>query len=471
VGEEFIGTLSGKTTTGAQTRVVLDADTGNIQAGGNGRGGDVVLADDAGKVAIWIDGGGAEGSSGGPIPLDPELVQKSGAVVSIGGDGVIRVGGSNHSADLLLRNGAGEETIRLRAVYGSEGESAGIWIGGGGEDPRQNQTGWLTLRNRKRTDIAVIGGENGWISLRAPDGKQTVSIGGEAHNAGQLLLSAPTGAVTIAANAVDGNESAAVWIGGGGDKVDERATGWLHILNKNRNEVVVAGGENGWISVRNEGGTEIASIGGETGMGLLDLRDDKGTTMIELGVRTQPGSQGATGRFGGNGVDGNLLLFSQQAKDQTHQSASIWIQGGSGDIVLKNADCAEEFELAPGPEVESGTVMVIRQDGLLEPSESPYDRAVAGVASGGGDARPGIVLGHRPDHQRRFPIALAGRVFCQVDANLAPIEVGDLLTTSATTGCAMKATDPRRAFGAVLGKALQSVGSGRSRIPILVALQ
>jgi hypothetical protein len=35
----------------------------------------------------------------------------------------------------------------------------------------------------------------------------------------------------------------------------------------------------------------------------------------------------------------------------------------------------------------------------------------------------------------------------------------------------MKATDPSRAFGATLGKALQPLGAGVGLIPILVALQ
>jgi hypothetical protein len=35
----------------------------------------------------------------------------------------------------------------------------------------------------------------------------------------------------------------------------------------------------------------------------------------------------------------------------------------------------------------------------------------------------------------------------------------------------MKASDPLRAFGAVIGKALASVNDGRDLIPILVTLQ
>jgi hypothetical protein len=52
-----------------------------------------------------------------------------------------------------------------------------------------------------------------------------------------------------------------------------------------------------------------------------------------------------------------------------------------------------------------------------------------------------------------------------------PIEVGDLLTTSSCSGHAMKASDPFRAFGAVIGKALRPLASGRGKIPVLVALQ
>ena len=55
---------------------------------------------------------------------------------------------------------------------------------------------------------------------------------------------------------------------------------------------------------------------------------------------------------------------------------------------------------------------------------------------------------------RTRPIAPAvravGKVFCKVDADFAPIETGDLLTSSATPGHAMKASDPQRAFGAVI---------------------
>jgi hypothetical protein len=64
-----------------------------------------------------------------------------------------------------------------------------------------------------------------------------------------------------------------------------------------------------------------------------------------------------------------------------------------------------------------------------------------------------------------------GKVYCKVDAQYAPIEIGDLLTTSPTLGHAMKADDPAMAFGAVIGKALQSLSNGQGLIAIFVTLQ
>ena len=58
-----------------------------------------------------------------------------------------------------------------------------------------------------------------------------------------------------------------------------------------------------------------------------------------------------------------------------------------------------------------------------------------------------------------------------MDAGSSSIEVGDLLTTSPTPGHAMKAEDPLRAFGAVIGKALRPWKEGTGMIPVLIALQ
>lgn len=142
----------------------------------------------------------------------------------------------------------------------------------------------------------------------------------------------------------------------------------------------------------------------------------------------------------------------------------------TGDIrMLSGHDCAEDFEIAE--RVEPGTVMVLGEEGVLRQSNRAYDKCVAGVISGAGDYKPGIILGDHDPSGKSQPVGLVGRVFCKVDAQSAPIEIGDLLTTSSTPGHAMKAGDPMQAFGAVIGKALRPLKEGLGLIPILIALQ
>jgi hypothetical protein len=142
-----------------------------------------------------------------------------------------------------------------------------------------------------------------------------------------------------------------------------------------------------------------------------------------------------------------------------------------GDIILTGADCAEQFDVGDAGMPEPGTVVVIDERGALRASSDVYDKKVAGVVSGAGDFKHGILLDRRSDAGPRVPVALLGKVYCKADAGSSPIEIGDMLTTSSTPGHAMKVTDIHKAFGAVLGKALQPLASGTGLIPILVALQ
>jgi hypothetical protein len=143
----------------------------------------------------------------------------------------------------------------------------------------------------------------------------------------------------------------------------------------------------------------------------------------------------------------------------------------TGDIRLQNQDCAEDFDISEPERIEPGTVMVIDQEGSLRPSQQAYDRRVAGVVSGAGNHRPGIILGRHQVQENKIPLALVGKVYCKVDAAYSTIDVGDLLTTSLTPGHAMKAEDHIKAFGAMIGKALNRLEGGQGLIPILVAFQ
>jgi hypothetical protein len=140
-----------------------------------------------------------------------------------------------------------------------------------------------------------------------------------------------------------------------------------------------------------------------------------------------------------------------------------------GDVLLEGADFAEDFDVIE--RTEPGEVMVLTETGTLEPSAKAYDKKVVGVISGAGNYKPGIILDKQNNNGNRKPIAMMGKVYCKVDADASPIETGDMLTTSDIPGYAMRAVDPFKAFGAVIGKALASLKEGKGLIPILVVLQ
>jgi hypothetical protein len=176
--------------------------------------------------------------------------------------------------------------------------------------------------------------------------------------------------------------------------------------------------------------------------------------------------------IGGNGCDGDIVLFpSGVGNSNSTADATIHLDANAGDITLSNADCAEDFDIAEGEDARPGMVMVVDEQSKLRCSNQPYDHRVAGVASGAGPLQPGIVFDRHADMENRQPIALAGKVYCRVDASYGQIRVGDLLTTSETAGHAMRVAEPQRALGSVIGKALQPLSQGKDIIPILVALQ
>lgn len=73
--------------------------------------------------------------------------------------------------------------------------------------------------------------------------------------------------------------------------------------------------------------------------------------------------------------------------------------------------------------------------------------------------------------QTGFMVILGMCAECKVDADIAPVKAGDLLTTSPTKGHAQKALNPQEATGAIVGKALGPLKKGRGKIPVLVMIQ
>lgn len=194
-----------------------------------------------------------------------------------------------------------------------------------------------------------------------------------------------------------------------------------------------------------------------------------GKSTTGIAVHAQSLGSGPAGKFEGSvEIDGAVT-----AKGNLEIDGAVTATGTitAKDMILSGADCAEEFDLYDAQSANPGTVMVIDDDGKLRQSHSAYDKRVAGVVSGGGPYKPAIVLDRHGSSEGRASLALVGKVLCKVDADPAPIAVGDLLTTSNRAGFGMKAVDSAQAFGAVIGKALKPLRAGQGEIPILVALQ
>lgn len=194
-------------------------------------------------------------------------------------------------------------------------------------------------------------------------------------------------------------------------------------------------------------------------------------------AETRSPTVAAIAAFNRNPEGTGAAIFAKKEGSKGHAAffiGHVHVAGNlvtDGDVVLQNADCAEDFDITDAVLIEPGTVMIVGEGGTLHQSEHAYDKRVAGVISGAGDYKPGIVLDKQYSKPDRKPIALLGKVFCKTDARYGAIEVGDLLTTSDTPGHAMKVADPLKAFGAVIGKALRPLKEGQGLIPVLIALQ
>jgi hypothetical protein len=219
-------------------------------------------------------------------------------------------------------------------------------------------------------------------------------------------------------------------------------------------------------------GTSGTGVGGtsRSGDGVF------GKTTTGIGVHGQSLGTGMAGKFEGPvEIDGDITTVNnitlQKDLKITGDITSVSTINVANDVVLTGADCAEQIDMLGAQSPEPGTIVVIDDEGKLRESQSPYDKRVAEVVSGAGDHRPAILLDRRASSEGRASVALVGKVYCKVDADPAPIAVGDLLTSSRRAGFGMKAADPAQAFGAVIGKALRPLAAGQGMIPILVALQ
>jgi hypothetical protein len=168
---------------------------------------------------------------------------------------------------------------------------------------------------------------------------------------------------------------------------------------------------------------------------------------IKIGVPSQANPP----RYGNDGIRGEPNLWLDAA-------GAVYIK--QGFQAVGGFDIAERFQVIG--EVQPGQVVVFDEDrGGVRPCDREYDRRAVGIVS----AEPAFILGIDP---LQPAVALCGRVECYVDADIAPVRAGDLLSTSPTAGHAQKVLDRDRADTAIIGKALGSLESGKGKVMVWV---
>lgn len=197
------------------------------------------------------------------------------------------------------------------------------------------------------------------------------------------------------------------------------------------------------------------------GLGRWGLFMEPFQLVVGIPSDDKPGRSFAVGKYETNGTYTTLMTVNQAGVLTCN---TLTLLGG--------ADLAEPFAVS-GENIPKGSAMIIDDvnPGRLKMSSEAYDTRVAGIVSGANGISPGIQLQQAGKLEGGENIALSGRVYALADAGAAPIKPGDLLTTSSTPGHIMKAVNPARAQGAIIGKAMSALPAGKGYVLVLVNLQ
>ncbi|MEE9296173.1 MAG: hypothetical protein V3W34_14600 [Phycisphaerae bacterium] len=404
-----------------------------------------------GGASVFIDGD--DGSGGGLVTVengaDAPTITLDGSghrLTTYGSDGLeqIRLWGPSFGEILLYNSSvSNDRTVMLSATGGSGGELRvfrndggidGVLLSGG---TTSGGAGFFFNSSAAPT-IELDGDEgDGGALFTMSDGFQTtIDLDANAGGGGAGIILSNSAHVDTLILDADSSDDAKIQI-----KAAPALAQNAIILDSN------ASGGGSQISLYDKTGlSETVEIRGQEGAagGQILIRNDdflSNTTTIEL-----------DGNYNGTG-EGRVI------------TDVLEIKGGS--------DLSERFDIhAPRGTVEPGMIVCIdvEQPGRLVVSQNAYDRTVAGIVSGAGGVKPGMLMGQSgTEADGQYPVALSGRVYCRVDASNGPIQPGDLLTTSATSGHAMKVTDYDRAQGAIIGKAMSKATDGL--VLVLVSLQ
>jgi len=252
----------------------------------------------------------------------------------------------------------------------------------------------------------------------------------------------------------------------------DRPNNWLSLRTGNKPRLTVYGPDSTAtrIGISSDGLAQLSFIsqdgtlsGGGHQSGITALQYDRAGGILSL--RTANSNRLSIDPTGNIGIGTNTPSAKLDVAGTTRTDILVIDAGG---------DLAEPFDINGAETIEPGMVVAIDPDnpGQLRLATAAYDRTVAGVVSGAGGINPGLILQQEGSVVAgEHPVALTGRVYVYADATNGAIEPGDLLTTSATPGHAMKVTDYDRAQGAILGKAMSRLADGTGLVLVLVTLQ
>ncbi len=210
----------------------------------------------------------------------------------------------------------------------------------------------------------------------------------------------------------------------------------------------------------NQNGTAYFA-GGKTGY-VVDQFVNKVGDKLEQGDVVVLGVN-ATSLF--SGTNNNIPLPEVDLTDRAYDTR---VCGIVAEVVTEQE---LPFVEMPAAEIDADTMAQAQRAleaqggaGSSTPVQHPFQH-MASATSAAGDRT--VVA----NEQLGQMVTLGAFAHCKVDADIAAIEVGDLLTTSPTHGHAQKVLDPTKAVGAIIGKALAALPSGKGKIPVLVMLQ
>ena len=320
--------------------------------------------------------------------------------------------------------------------------------------------GRLTTWDELGNETAHVGSATdagGSLQLFQANGTLGVNLDGDstgANGGGELGLRAPGGSTAVFLTGSSGAGNVSVRNTSGNSRV---------VLNGQS-----TGGGGGVFVYDNSGTSTVELIGAESGTtgSQLLMKQANGTATIQLDAEVGTGGGGYLRLYKGDGSTG-ITLQADASGEGKVTTQVLQITGGS--------DLSEQFDIeASENELAPGMVVCIDPDhaGRLVKSTKAYDQTVAGIVSGAGGVKSGMLMGQRGTAaDGKHPVALSGRVYCQADASTGAIHPGDLLTTSNIPGHAMKVTDHGKAQGAIIGKAMSSLEKGKGLVLVLVSLQ